>query len=79
MLKFFEQCKFPTLGITENQIDGPSLIILFKDVEAEDIFTVCLCVCNYYNVRACTQSVCYIECSHYLHTRPSQAYVLRCT
>ena len=65
MLKFFEQCKFPTLGITENQIDGPSLIILFKDVEAEDIFTVCACA------RAFTQSMCYIEPFHYLHTRPS--------
>ena len=73
MLKFFEQCKFPTLGITENQIDGPSLIILFKDVEAEDIFTVCVCA------RACTQIMCYIVCFHYLQARPSQAYALRCT
>ena len=73
MLKFFEQCKFPTLGITENQIDGPSLIILFKDVEAEDIFTVCV------RTRACTQSMCYIVCFHYLQAHPSQAYVLICT
>jgi hypothetical protein len=39
VLSFFEQCKFPTSGVVEGQVDGMTLLSLYQDKDAEAIFT----------------------------------------
>ena len=39
VLSFFEQCKFPTAGVVEGQVDGKTLLSLYQDKDAEAIFT----------------------------------------
>jgi hypothetical protein len=35
---FFEQCNFPTSKLADAQLDGASLVLIFKDEEAMDLF-----------------------------------------
>ena len=39
VLSFFEQCKFPTAGVVEGQVDGKTLLSLYQDKDAEAILT----------------------------------------
>ena len=39
VLNFFERCKFPTQGIKESMLDGPGLVDLWNDADAESLFT----------------------------------------
>lgn len=39
VMDFFERCKFPTQGIQDSRIDGPALMNLWDDTDAESLFT----------------------------------------
>jgi len=39
VLSLFEKCKFPTQGIKDGLIDGQTLIALYEDADAENLFT----------------------------------------
>jgi len=39
VLSLFRRCKFPTEGIVANNVDGPALLRLYADADAEDMFT----------------------------------------
>jgi len=39
VLGLFEQCKFPTQGIKDGLVDGQTLLALYEDVDAENLFT----------------------------------------
>ena len=39
VLILFRRCKFPTEGIVANNVDGPALLSLYADADAEEMFT----------------------------------------
>jgi len=39
VLGFFESCKFPYVGVSAGQVDGNTLLLLWKDSNVEAIFT----------------------------------------
>jgi len=39
VLSLFEKCKFPTQGIKDGLVDGQTLMALYKDADAENLFT----------------------------------------
>jgi hypothetical protein len=39
VMDFFERCNFPTQGIQDSRIDGPALMNLWDDTDAESLFT----------------------------------------
>jgi hypothetical protein len=39
VLRFFEECNFPTEGVEEGQVDGSTLLALSRESDAEELFT----------------------------------------
>ena len=39
VLRFFEDCKFPTEGVEAGQVDGSTLLALSQESDAEELFT----------------------------------------
>ena len=39
VLRFFEECKFPTEGVEAGQVDGSTLLALSRESDAEELFT----------------------------------------